>query len=170
MKTHYRKVFKSDHLSSYDLEDLEEQGKPLIFTIKHVKQEMQTKVAGKKIDANIAYFVENIKPLVLNATNSKIVANMCKSSFIDDWVNVPVELYIQKNISFGRERVEGVRIKEEPPKKLTTQEVQSYHQKIIALTSQADLNKFYSNLPANAKTNKDITTMLKDRQEQLKQA
>ena len=68
-KSHYRNVFKSDHLSSYDLEDFTEQGRPLEFTIKNVVQELGTKVAGKKIDANIAYFVEPIKPLVLNATN-----------------------------------------------------------------------------------------------------
>ena len=35
-KTHYRKVFKSDHLSSADLEDLQEQGVKLIFTIREV--------------------------------------------------------------------------------------------------------------------------------------
>ena len=61
-KNHYRKVFKSDHLSSYDLEDFIEEGRPLDFTIKHVIQEIGTRVAGKKIDANIGYFVEPIKP------------------------------------------------------------------------------------------------------------
>ena len=47
MKTHYRKVFKSDHLSSYDLEDFIEEGRALDFTISHVNQETQVRVAGK---------------------------------------------------------------------------------------------------------------------------
>ena len=72
-KTHYRKVFKSDHLGVADLEDFIEEKKPLIFTIKEVKQEFDTIVAGKKINANIAYFVEKIKPMVLNSTNTKIL-------------------------------------------------------------------------------------------------
>jgi len=69
-KHHYRAVFKSDHLGSADLEEMLEENCELIFTIKHVKQERNTKVAGRNIDANIAYFHEPIKPLVLNATNS----------------------------------------------------------------------------------------------------
>jgi hypothetical protein len=72
-KHHYRNVFKSDHLSSADLEDLIENGTPLIFTISHAKQEIGAKVAGKKIDANIIYFKEAIKPMVVNATNGKII-------------------------------------------------------------------------------------------------
>ncbi len=38
-KTHYRKVFKSDHLGVADLEEYIEEGKSLNFTIKEVKQE-----------------------------------------------------------------------------------------------------------------------------------
>ena len=57
-KNHYRKVFKSDHLGVADLEDLIEQKKPLIFTIKQVKQEWGVSVAGKKGNHNIAYFVD----------------------------------------------------------------------------------------------------------------
>ena len=60
-KTHYRNVMKSDHLGVADIEDLVDQKRHLVFTIDHVNQEFGTKVAGRKIDANIAYFVENIK-------------------------------------------------------------------------------------------------------------
>ena len=79
-KTHYRKVFKSDHLGIADLEDFIEEKVQLIFTIKHVKQEIGVSVAGKKGNFNIAYFVEPIKPLVLNATNSKVVKFLPGSS------------------------------------------------------------------------------------------
>lgn len=47
-KTHYRKVMKSDHLGIADLEDLIEENKSLVFTIKEVKQEINVAVAGKK--------------------------------------------------------------------------------------------------------------------------
>jgi len=115
-KDHYRNVFKSDHLGSADLEDMIEQGKPLIFTIKEVKQEKQAKVAGKKIDANIAYFVEPIKPMVLNATNSKQIKLFTGSSFVQDWTNVAVELYIDEHVQMKGITTQGVRIRPIQPK------------------------------------------------------
>jgi len=115
-KDHYRNVFKSDHLGSADLEDFIEQGKPLIFTIKHVKQEKQAKVAGKKIDANIAYFVEPIKPMVLNATNSKQIKTFTGSSFVQDWKNVLVELYVDENVQMKGVTTQGVRIRPIQPR------------------------------------------------------
>jgi len=110
-RTHYRKVFKSDHLGVADLEEYLEAGNNLIFTISHVKQEYGAKVAGKKIDANIAYFIEPIKPLVLNATNSKTMKNLVGGSpIIEDWSNVPVRLYIEAGAKLKGEVVGGVRI------------------------------------------------------------
>jgi len=115
-KTHYRKVFKSDHLGIADLEDFIEEGKRLVFTIKEVKQEFDTLVAGKKINANIAYFKEPIKPLVLNATNSKIMKSFNNNSpFVEDWKNTVVELYIDPNVKMKGDVVGGVRIKPTKP-------------------------------------------------------
>lgn len=111
-KTHYRKVYKSDHLGVADLEELLEDGKSLIFTIKEVKQELNVTVAGKKGDFNIAYFNEKIKPLVLNATNAKIVSKFNNnSSFVEDWSDTTIELYIDPNVKMKGELVGGIRIK-----------------------------------------------------------
>src|SRR5690606_24525558 len=111
-KSHFRKVYKSDHLGIADLEDLIDAGTKLIFTISHVKQE-ETLVAGKKGTFNIAYFKENIKPWVLNATNAKQVKIFAGSGspFVEDWKNVPVELFIDNNVKMKGEVVGGVRIK-----------------------------------------------------------
>ena len=117
-KTHYRKVFKSDHLGVADLEDYLEAKSDLIFTIKQVKQEIGVRVAGKKINANIAYFNESIKPLVLNATNSKTMKLLSGgSSFVEDWSNIRVRLYIDPNAKLKGEIVGGVRIHPEAPPK-----------------------------------------------------
>ena len=116
-KHHYRNVFKSDHLGSADLEDLIEQGSNLIFTIKHAKQEIGAKVAGKKVDANIIYFVEPIKPMVVNATNGKIIKSFTGSAFVEDWNNVPIELYIDENVkAVTGGTTQGVRIRPVQPK------------------------------------------------------
>tara|TARA_R110002051_G_scaffold315679_1_gene394354 strand:- start:101 stop:613 length:513 start_codon:yes stop_codon:yes gene_type:complete len=170
MKTHYRKVFKSDHLSSYDLEDFIEEGRALDFTISHVNQETQVRVAGKKIDANIAYFSDGIKPLVLNATNSKIVSKLAGSNFVQDWNNIPVELYIKKGISFGKETVQGVRIKETSPKLITEKDINVIKGRLATVLNLKDLNIFYQNLTVRERTNKDIVKLLKDKQIDLKQS
>lgn len=115
-KTHYRKVFKSDHLGQADLEDFQESGSQLIFTIASVRQEMGAKVAGKKIDANIAYFKERIKPLVLNATNSATMKKLTGSAFVEDWQNITVQLYIDPNVKMKGDVVGGVRISHLKPK------------------------------------------------------
>jgi len=116
-KTHYRKVFKSDHLGVADLEDLLELNNPLIFTITHVNQEYGTRVAGRKGNFNIAYFSEDIKPLVLNATNSKIMKGLSGgSAFVEDWKNIPVQLYIDPNVKMKGDIVGGVRINPNAPR------------------------------------------------------
>ena len=111
-KTHYRKVAKSDHLGTPDLEDMTEQGHDLIFTISYVNQEYGAKVAGKKIDANIAYFKDSkIKPLVLNATNSKVIRGLTSSPFVEDWKGLVIQLYLDASVMMKGEKVGGVRIR-----------------------------------------------------------
>jgi len=115
-KTHYRKVFKSDHLGVADLEEFIEDGKQLNFTIKLVKQEYEVVVAGRKGNYNIAYFEENIKPLVLNSINSKRVKGFNKNSpFVEDWGNTRVTLYIDNNVKLMGDVVGGVRISPTQP-------------------------------------------------------
>lgn len=115
-KHHFRKVYKSDHLGVADLEDLIEQGQTrLVFTIREVRQETTT-VAGTRGTFNIAYFNEPIKPWALNATNAKIIKGFAGGSpFVEDWKNIPVELYIDQNVKMKGEVVGGVRVKPQRP-------------------------------------------------------
>lgn len=116
-KTHYRKVFKSDHLGVADLEDLLESKSSLIFTIHHVNQEFGVKVAGRTGNHNIAYFKEAIKPLVLNATNSKTMKSFANgSSFVEDWNNITIQLYIDPTVKMKGDIVGGVRIRPKAPR------------------------------------------------------
>ena len=116
-KTHYRKVFKSDHLGVADLEEMIEEGKPLIFTISEVKQEWDVTVAGRKGNHNIAYFKEDIKPWVINSVNSKVIKAFAKgSAFVEDWCNITVELFVDANVKMKGEVVGGVRVRHVQPK------------------------------------------------------
>jgi len=120
-KTHYRNFFKTDHLSSADLEDLTEKGIPLCFTIKEIKQERGAKVAGKKGDFIIVYFVEKIKPLVLNVVNSRQLSIFAKSKFVEDWsglYGLYIELYVEENVkAVSGGTTQGIRIRPVLPQK-----------------------------------------------------
>jgi hypothetical protein len=114
-KTHYRKAFNSPYLSSADIIG------PTVLTIAKVMlQADQTKKS--KDEFNTAYFKEKflrpgelLKPMILNAQNSKIMKELADSPFIDDWQDITVTIYVDHNVKFGRETVEGLRISPQRP-------------------------------------------------------
>lgn len=115
-KTHYRKAFNSPYLSSADIVE------PTVLIISHVRLEPD-KSNKTKDNFNTAYFTEreirpgeDLKPMVLNATNSRTMRSLTGSAFIDDWNNIPVTIYVDPNVRFGRDTVEGLRISTEKPR------------------------------------------------------
>lgn len=118
--THYRKVFDSPYLSSMDVVD------PIVLTIARVTQETD-KTKKSKDTFNTAYFAENfirpgekLKPMILNATNSKMMAKLAESPFIEDWGNTRITVYVERGIKFGRDTVDGLRIMPAPVRKVIT--------------------------------------------------
>jgi hypothetical protein len=114
-KTHFRKAFDSPYLSSADIVE------PTTLTVSHVGLEPDHTKKTKDL-FNTAHFVEKelrpgekLKPMILNATNSKTMRNLTGSAFIDDWNNVRVTVYVEPNVKFGRESVEGLRISSKAP-------------------------------------------------------
>lgn len=118
-KTDWRKFRKSTHLASADLDAMETDGKPLIFTIKEVKFETGVDVSGTKMDGVFCYFVEPIKPLKLNSTNNKILAGFAKKNgligkechIIENWKGMRIELFVDHNVKMMGAITDGVRIK-----------------------------------------------------------
>ena len=106
-KTHYRKAFDSPYLSSADIVD------QVILTIRSVRLEPDKTKKTKDL-FNTAYFTEKeirpgevLKPMILNATNSKTMRDLTGSPFIDDWQDVHIMVYVDQNVRFGKETVEG---------------------------------------------------------------
>lgn len=114
-KTHYRKAFDSPYLSSADIVE------PTVLTVSHVKLEAD-RTKKTKDQFNTAYFVEKeirkgetLKPMILNATNSKTMKKLTDSPFIDDWKNIKVTVYVDHNVRFGKETMDGLRISPNKP-------------------------------------------------------
>ncbi|EBS5860852.1 hypothetical protein GBH04_25100 [Salmonella enterica subsp. enterica] len=109
-KTHYRKAFDSPYLSSADIVE------STILTIARVALESDKTKKTKDV-FNTAYFEERelrpgekLKPMILNATNSKTLKGITGSPFLEDWEGVKVTVFVDKNVRFGKESVEGLRI------------------------------------------------------------
>jgi len=110
-KTHWKKVFNKDYLGACDLED----NKDLKTIISHVEIR-EIKGANGKQKRNIAIFKDKIKPMVLNVTNCKILKKFTNSTFIEDWVDVPVQIYVKSNVEAFGDTTEGLRFRETQPK------------------------------------------------------
>lgn len=141
-KTHYRKVFNSPYLSSVDITQ------PTPLTIARVTQEIDKTKKTKDV-FNTAYFVERevrpgekLKPMILNATNSKAVKNITGSAFIEDWTGVRVMVYVDKDVKFGRDTVEGLRLAMQPDRKvLTPDNVNQWAMALAAYKRDGTLDK-----------------------------
>lgn len=120
--THYRKVFDSPYLSSMDVVD------PITLTIARVTQELD-RTKKTKDTFNTAHFAEKfirpgekLKPMILNATNSKMMAKIVGSPYIEDWTDVRITVYVERGIKFGRDTVDGLRVMPAPTRKVITPE------------------------------------------------
>jgi len=115
-KTHYRKAFDSPYLSSADIVE------PTVLMISKVLLEADKTKKTKDV-FNTAYFTEKeirsgevLKPMVLNATNCRTMKKLTGSAFIDDWNNVAVTVYVDPQVRFGKDTVEGLRLSTEKPR------------------------------------------------------
>lgn len=109
-KTHYRKAFDSPYLSAADIVE------PTVLTISRATLEIDKTKKTKDV-FNTAYFEERelrpgekLKPMILNATNSKMMKGITGSPFLEDWAGVKITVFVDKNVRFGKESVEGLRI------------------------------------------------------------
>lgn len=115
--THYRRAFDSPYLSSADIVE------PTVLTVRYVTLEADRTKKTKDL-FNTAHFAEKelrpgepLKPMILNASNSKTMKGLTNSPFIEDWRDVRITVYVDHNVRFGKETVEGLRISPHVPEK-----------------------------------------------------
>lgn len=111
MSTHWKKVFDSPYLGSWDLEDYKDR----ILTIKEVKVEM-TKDLKENSMMNVIYFKEQgVKPMLLNAGNSKAIARVATTPYIENWKGVSITVYVQTGVKAFGEIHDALRIRPVAP-------------------------------------------------------
>ena len=110
-KTHWKKLTSPDYLGAYAFQPGEEK----TVTIKEVKREaVFNPSGGGKEECTVAYFQEDIKPLILNSTNCKTIQKVWGTPYIEDWKNRRITLRVKKISAFG-ELVDAVRVSPDRP-------------------------------------------------------
>ena len=105
--THWKKLTNPDYLGAYALEPNHD----LVVTIKSVSNELVASPDGKKETCMVMRFVENVKPMVLNATNSKTIAKLFKTPYIEEWSGRKIQLYVQQGVKAFGDVVDALRVR-----------------------------------------------------------
>ena len=105
--THWKKLQNPEYLGAYALNP----GEDLIVTIKDVANEVVTGTDGKKETCSVMHFTENVKPMVLNATNSKTITKLLKTPYIEQWKGRKIQLYVEQGIKAFGDIVDALRVR-----------------------------------------------------------
>ena len=97
-KTHFKKLLNPLYLGSHDLE-LDKEYK---VTIEKIERDIEViGDGGKKQKKAIVHFKGATKPMILNATNMKMIAKLTNSKFIEDWIGKSVIIKVVQERAFG---------------------------------------------------------------------
>lgn len=106
-KTHWKKLHNPNYFGCYCFKGDED----IILTVKNVAKETVKDDKGRDSECMVINFVENIKPFICNKTNAKMIEKLYGTPFIEDWGGHKLQFYADRNVRFGRDKVEGVRIR-----------------------------------------------------------
>lgn len=109
--THWKTQFNYQWLGAYSLPD----GKDIALTIREMKREEVVGMSGKKELLLVAYFAENVKPMVVNKTNCKALEKLFRTPLIEDWAGKQIQVGASRVDAFG-DKVDALRIRPFAPK------------------------------------------------------
>ncbi len=116
-KTPWQKTFDPHYLGSWSLEDNE------IFATVVVSCELKEVTSnGKEFKERIVATLRDaprngiLLPMIIgNKDNAKAMQKLSGSQYVEDWKNIPVTIFVKKNIKAFGELVDALRIKDTPP-------------------------------------------------------
>ena len=110
LKGDYRKFMDKNYLGSWDVPD----GEDLVLTIDKAARDDVKNERGSERKLTL-HFVEDYKPMILNATNSKALSEAVGSTKVEDWSGKRVAIYTTKVTAFGG-TTDALRIRNYPPR------------------------------------------------------
>jgi len=109
-KTHWKKLTNPNYIGAHDLYNDKGEKGTFDLVIKSVIPEMVKTQDGKEEECVVCYFEKAKKPMILNKTNMKIIANKFDTPIIEEWAGHTITLYIANVRAFGS-NVEALRIR-----------------------------------------------------------
>lgn len=111
MSTHWKKMRDPAFLGSWDFEPGEEK---IVTITKVANGEAFNQTSGKTEKVVVIHFKEICKPMILNVVNSKMIAQLHGTQYIEEWAGKQIILRA------AREKIKGVmtdciRVKNEKP-------------------------------------------------------
>lgn len=110
LKGDYRKFMDKNYLGAWDVPD----DGDLILTIDKAARDDVKNERGTERKLTL-HFVEDFKPMILNATNSKNISQAYGSTKVEDWAGKRIAIYTEKVTAFGG-TTDALRIRPYPPK------------------------------------------------------
>lgn len=157
-KTHWRKYDKTDFLGAVDLDEMN----PSEITVVITKVEwLDVKVRGVKGKHRIAQFQQDIKPMIINVENGKVLQSFTNSKHLEDWVNIPVTIFIKENVKFGTDTMDALRFR--PNKPVLRNIDNTGALKVLnACKTIAELQNEYMGLSKELQANKEVRELKDD--------
>lgn len=107
--THWKTFQNPDYLGAYAFQPNEEK----TLTIERVEVgTVYNTETNKKEEKRVMFFKENVKPLILNSTNAKIITDLFGTPYVQLWKGKKVTLLVEK-VKWRKELVDGVRVKKQ---------------------------------------------------------
>ena len=111
---HWKKIVKPDapYFGEQDFDSIDQ---IFLVTITELRSEQVRTDRGTEIHG-VLHFAEDVKPLILNITNGKKIAELY-GKMCENWSGKQIALYFDPNVRFGGQRVGGVRVADPKKKK-----------------------------------------------------
>ena len=106
----YRKFMDKNYLGSWDVPD----GEDLVLTVDKAARDDVKNERGSEKKLTL-HFVEDYKPMILNATNAKSISEALGSTKVETWPGNKVAIYTTKVTAFGG-TTDALRIRNYPPR------------------------------------------------------
>lgn len=110
LKGDYRKFMDKNYLGAWDVPE----GEDLVLTVDHAARDDVKNERGSEKKLTL-HFVEDYKPMILNATNSKAISTAYGSTKVEDWAGKRIAIHTEKVTAFGG-TTDALRIRPYPPK------------------------------------------------------
>ena len=141
IKHHWKQLINPDYIGAYTLNGQKEMN----ITIIKVVREMVTGNGGKKEECTVAK-LKDMKPFILNRTNSKTITKLAGSPYIEDWEGLTITVYATTT-SVAGEAVECLRVRPMLPRiENFDAEIEADIQSLSKATTLDELKKIFSSL------------------------